>query len=268
MTIPLLTSLALAAIYPLCFWISDKDPLKNDFHKFHLGMPNCVGGVAVVALFFMNVPLCLKIAAVIWKVVFLFISYYYWRKGNVNPKVIAIPCLMGMVVFLFAQRYLIILPLSAYLQSVQAINAPAIIFSGILGGFIFCLSLYTMNLGHWYLNVHGLPIIHLKKAVYVFWFFLITRALWDIYAVFTMPAFSRGEMIPLFRFLGSMEGFFLNIAFFFGTLFPIVSLWFVKGTLEVKSTQSATGILYVILSAILIGDITYKYYVIRYGLGL
>ena len=63
-----------------------------------------------------------------------------------------------------------------------------------------------------------------------------------------------------------MEGIFLLVAFFFGTLFPLVSIYFVWGTLKVKSTQSATGILYVLLSAILIGDIAYKYYLLNYQL--
>jgi hypothetical protein len=63
-----------------------------------------------------------------------------------------------------------------------------------------------------------------------------------------------------------MEGIFLLVAFFFGTLFPLVSIYFVWGTLKAKSTQSATGILYVLLSAILIGDIAYKYYLLNYHL--
>ena len=264
-TIPLLTALILAAIYPLCFWIGHKDPLKNDFHKFHIGFPNCVGGVAVVGMLFMPLPLFLKAAAVLWKTILISISYFYWKKTTVNPLAITIPCLMGIFVFFAVLIELVVLPLT---QGANTVGVTPIIFSGILGGGVLCSSLYTMNLGHWYLNVHGLPVIHLKRAVYVFWFFLLVRALWDSYMILTAHVFSQGESISLLKFLGNMDGFFLSIAFFFGTLFPMVSLWFVKGTLDVKSTQSATGILYVILSAVLIGDITYKYYLIRYGLGL
>ena len=39
----------------------------------------------------------------------------------------------------------------------------------LLGGFILCSALFAMNLGHWYLNVHGLPIAHLKRAVKCVW---------------------------------------------------------------------------------------------------
>lgn len=265
LTIPLLTALIFASIYPLCFWISAREPLKNDFHKFHLGLPNFVGGVGVVGLWFMDVPLSLKIAAVLWKALFIFLSYRYWKKGAVNPRMITIPCVVGIGVFCLVLLELVILPLSfQFIASSMA----AIMVSAIVGGFILCSSFYTMNLGHWYLNVHGLPMSHLKRAVYVFWFFLILRALWDIWALLTVRILSRGEMIGLWQFVGQMDGFLLLIAFFFGTLFPIISLWFVKGTLDVKSTQSATGILYVVVSSVLVGDITYKYYLIRYGLGL
>ncbi len=264
-TIPLLTALLFASIYPLCFWISARDPLKNDFHKFHIGLPNFVGGVGVVGLLFMDVPLFLKVAAVLWKALFIFLSYHYWKKGTVNPRMITIPCVVGLGVFCLVLDHLVILPHSSQLI---ASSRAAIMGSAILDGFILCLSFYTMNLGHWYLNVHGLPMSHLKRAVYVFWFFLILRGLLDLWALLTMRIFSRGEMISLWQFVGQMDGFFLVIAFFFGTMFPIISLWFVKGTLDVKSTQSATGILYVVVSSVLIGDITYKYYLIRYGLGL
>lgn len=263
--IPLLTALIFASIYPLCFWISARDPLKNDFHKFHLGLPNFVGGVAVVGLLLMDVPLSLKIAAVLWKALFIFLSYRCWKKGPVNPLLITIPCVIGLGVFCLVLNQLVILSFSSQFI---ASSIAAIIASSILGGLILCSSFYAMNLGHWYLNVHGLPMSHLKRAVYVFWSFLILRALWDIWALLTIRILSRGEMISLGQFMGQMDGFLLLIAFFFGTLFPIISLWFVKGTLDVKSTQSATGILYVVVSSVLIGDITYKYYLIRYGLGL
>ena len=178
---------------------------------------------------------------------------------------IRIPCVVGIGVFCLALLELVILPISSQFI---ASSIAAMMVSAIVGGFILCSSFYAMNHGHWYLNVHGLPMSHLKRAVYVFWFFLILRALWDVLALLTMRILSRGEMIPLWKFMGQMDGFFLVIAFFFGTLFPIISLGFVKGTLDVKSTQSATGILYVVLSSVLIGDMTYKYYLIRYGLGL
>ena len=138
----------------------------------------------------------------------------------------------------------------------------------VLGGLIFSASLFTMNLGQWYLNVHGLPISHLRKASCVLGGFLFLRLIWDMLMISSGHILYDGNDISLIKFMSKIDGFFLLIALFFGTLFPLISLYFVKGTLDVKNTQSATGILYVILTSILIGDLTYKYYLIKFGIAL
>ena len=143
--IPLLTSLLFAAIYPLCFWISYKNPLTNKFHKFHLGLPNFVGGVVVVFILFMpGVPLYLKISALIWKALLLGISNYYWKRETANPFFISIPCVFGLVVFVFLLGELILAPLLQ--QKIIAVSyIPVINAMSILSGFVFCLSLFSMK---------------------------------------------------------------------------------------------------------------------------
>ncbi len=255
--ISLLTALLFSAVYPLCFWIHSKDPLKNNFHRFHVGLPAFVGGVAVAAIFFANCPSQLKTIALAWEILFLLICGYYWKKETVDPRIITIPCLLGIWVLCLVQSLILLKPVS--LTTMVPL---------VLGGIIFCSAIYAMNLGHWYLNIHGLPLGHLMRAVNVFWFFLGLRLLWDIFAILTTQVVSGGQGLLLWQFMQHLDGFFLWIAVFFGTLMPIGTLYFVRGTLLVKSTQSATGILYVILIAVLIGDITYKYYLIRYGVAL
>ena len=125
-----------------------------------------------------------------------------------------------------------------------------------------------MNLGHWYLNVHGLPIAHLNRAVSVLGGCLFIRALADVYFIFAQKLLYDGELISIFQFMLQFDGFFLWIALFFGTLFPLISLYFAKGALDVKNTQATTGILYAILCSVLIGDLTYKYYLIKFGVAL
>ena len=48
--IPLLTLLIFSVTYPLCFWLSARDPLKNKFHHFHIGLPNVTAGLCVVGM--------------------------------------------------------------------------------------------------------------------------------------------------------------------------------------------------------------------------
>jgi hypothetical protein len=254
--IPILTCLAFAVIYPLCFWISCQDPLKNKFHRFHVGVANVIGGVALVALLPLPFDTLSKTSLLLWFALLFIISAYVWNKDYPPAALITIPCLIGLAAFIQVQN--------------QMIGPPSLQLAvvGILSGLVLCSSLFAMNLGHWYLNVHGLPIGHLLRATYVFWGLVAIRLLWDIKEFLTAKILYQGDWLPLYQFLFHLDGFLLLIALFFGTLFPLIALYFVKGTLEVKSTQSATGILYVILSAVLIGDITYKYYLIKYGVYL
>ncbi len=258
MIIPLtvLTSFIFSVIYPLCFLISYKDPLKNNFHKFHIGLPNVVGGVTVVSLLFMDIPLATKLVVLLWKAVFIAASRISWKKQYPDALWMSIPSLLGIHAF-----YRVMTDLTSAAGLIPLI-------AWVLGGCIFCAALFAMNLGHWYLNVHGLPIAHLKRAVDVFGLFLILRFLWDIWFLAAGNVFYGGGWMSLWRFIVKLDGFFLLLAFVFGLLFPLASLYLIHGTLKLKNIQSTTGILYVILCAILIGDLTYKYYFIKFGIYL
>ncbi len=141
-------------------------------------------------------------------------------------------------------------------------------FIGLLGGLIYCAALFAMNLGHWYLNVHGLPMKHLIRSVDVFWFFIVLRAVWDVLIMCSGKILYNGDLISLIHFVSRFDGFLLWVGLFFGTIFPLISLYFAKEVLKLKNTQSATGILYVILCSVLLGDIAYKYYLTKYGIFL
>jgi len=254
-TITLITAFSFAAIYPFCFWISYKDPLKNGFHKFHLGLPNTIGGVVLVFIWLMEFPLPVKIIVTVWKAAFLSVSSYSWKKEFPKPGLVLIPCLLGVYGFISVQAHMI---------------GPGwkIASAGIISGSVFCASLYAMNLGHWYLNVHGLPIKHLMNSVNVFWAVLGARAVWDAGMLATGTVMYSGELIPLTDFIARSDGFLLMIGLFFGTFFPMITLYFVREVLKLKNTQSATGILYVILCSVLLGDLTYKYYLVKFGIPL
>ena len=253
--ISILIGLLFASIYLLCFLINAKDPIKSYVHRFHVGLANIIGALAVLGILTTQISVPLKIPALTWLGIFLFLSWRLWQEECLSCSLAVIPSGIGLWVYGLVHQ--------------QFIGGSVLsILGSILGGIILCLSAFSMNLGHGYLNIHGLPIRHLKRTVDVFIYFLGLRALWDLFYFGMGKVFYEGERIPLCHFSQTMDGFFLWIALFFGTVFPLVSLFFVKGTLAVKSTQSATGILYVILTAVCIGEITYKYYLIKFGLPL
>lgn len=252
--ISLLTALLFSALYPLCFLISFRNPLKNNFHRFHLGLSCCVAGLSTIVFWFY--PSAMQeqqITLIIWSILLLSVSGYYWKKSSVNPAIITLPSIVGTIITL------------QILNTWIPVNFWVALLT-ILAGIIFCASLFAMNLGHWYLNVHGLPLSHLRRSVYVFWVAVALRAIVDGYLLFSQKIIIHGELFSVHKFILTIEGFLLIIAILFGTIFPLICLYFVKGTLDVKSTQSATGILYAILCSVVIGDITYKYYLLKYGI--
>lgn len=251
--IPLLTFLMFSVTYPLCFWLSARDPLKKNFHHFHIGLPNVTAGLTVLGLYLLAAPQYIMFKGYVWLALFFLATFEYWKKETVNPVIITIISLLGFKLYMKAHAHFLGWDQSAVIAS-------------LLAGLILSAALYAMNLGHWYLNVHGLPLTHLKKATIALGVLLGLRLLWDVFMFFTSTVMFGGEMVPMLKFVTHMEGLFLLVAFFFGTLFPLISIYFVWGTLQAKSTQSATGILYVLLSAILIGDIAYKYYLLNYKL--
>ena len=132
--ISLLTALLVAAIYPLSFWISAKDPLKNYFHRFHLGLANVLCGIGAAALSTMPVGNVLTFAVFFWLGILLIMTWKCWAKESVSPILITIPSLLGLYVI--------------YQLSVSWFNSPAAFFFFVLGGCVFCSSLFAMNLGY------------------------------------------------------------------------------------------------------------------------
>ena len=214
-----------------------------------LGVTTIVYWVSPVAV------IDIKYSLLIWTGALLLVSAYYWPKVSPNPVALTIVFAIGLTAII------------KILNTWTPVTPIGIVMTT-LGGMIFCASLFAMNLGHWYLNVHGLPISHLLRSVYVFWGLCALRAVLDIYLLATQTILWRGEPYSMVQFLSTIEGFLVLLAILFGTVFPLICLYFVKGTLDVKSTQSATGILYAILCGVVIGDITYKYYFLKYGIVL
>jgi hypothetical protein len=251
--IPLLTFLIFSVTYPLCFLLSAREPLKNNFHHFHIGLPCVTAGLSVLGMWMLGVSPAVLSIAFVWLLILFTIASFSWEKESVLPFSVVIMTAAGLWVFWIT-----------YMEILSTDAAGGLSF--ILSGLILSAALYAMNLGHWYLNVHGLPLDHLKKATIALGILLAVRLCWDIVMLFSVNTVYREEIMSISRFLFTLDGIFLLVAFFFGTLFPLISIYFVWGTLKAKSTQSATGILYVLLSAILIGDIAYKFYLLNYGL--
>jgi len=253
--VPLLSFLAFGITYPLFLWLSVQDPIKNNFHRFHLGCPTVIAGFSVIWLFFLPVEQGLKNMALLWLAAALAVNALFWNKEKVHLLTVTLLSLWGMK--LFAIVYAALVRPDAMQTAI-----------GIFAGSIVAGAFYAMNLGHFYLNVHGLRMDHLKKAVVALAVLLALRLAWNAYYLAVEKVMHAGEMRAAWTFINSLDGFLLWVAIFFGTVFPLGGSYFAFGTLKLKNTQATTGILYALLSAILLGDLAYKYYLLKFNIPL
>jgi protein NrfD len=126
----------------------------------------------------------------------------------------------------------------------------------------------AMVLGHWYLVVLDLPISALRRLTILLAVGLAVRAA-VVGLVLVGPVHAGVEEArAVAAGLWSPDGVFVWMRLLFGLAGPLSLLWFVWKTVEIRSTQSATGILYVQLFLVLAGELLAKYLRVAAGFPL
>ena len=126
----------------------------------------------------------------------------------------------------------------------------------------------AMILGHWYLVVLDLPISALRRLTLLLIVALVLRTA-AVAAALIGPFHVGYEDARLVAAgLWSPDGVFVWMRLLFGVAGPLSLVWFIWKTVEIRSTQSATGILYVQLFLVLSGELLAKYLRVAAGLPL
>jgi hypothetical protein len=108
----------------------------------------------------------------------------------------------------------------------------------------------AMVLGHWYLTIPTLDVLHLRRLNRVT---AISMASCLVLLLITCATFSRrldSAQTPLF---GPWGLFYLGTRLAVGLALPLVFAWMTAGSLDFQNTRSATGILYASTILVLIG---------------
>lgn len=133
----------------------------------------------------------------------------------------------------------------------------------LLGG-----TLATMLLGHWYLVAHGLSFGVLGRLVWLVLGALILRIVGVVWAAFAQ----RDVWGVMWGNAGGLTGFFLGDGMFagaralFGLVLPLVLVLMVHQCVKIKSNQSATGILYVMVAFVILGEAIAKHMLVSNSL--
>jgi hypothetical protein len=126
----------------------------------------------------------------------------------------------------------------------------------------------AMVLGHWYLVVLDLPITALRRLTVLLAVALVLRTAVVALALVGPVHAGLADARAVAAGLWSPDGVFVWMRMLFGLAGPLSLLWFIWKTVEIRSTQSATGILYVQLFLVLAGELLAKYLRVAAGFPL
>jgi hypothetical protein len=126
----------------------------------------------------------------------------------------------------------------------------------------------AMILGHYYLVILDLPIAALRRLTVLLIAGLLVRSVVVGIALAAGDAGAYQDLSAVAAGLWSPDGVFVWMRLLFGLAGPLSLLWFIWKTVEIRSTQSATGILYVQLFLVLSGELLAKYLRVAAGFAL
>ncbi|HEX7613790.1 MAG TPA: hypothetical protein VF554_00810 [Thermoanaerobaculia bacterium] len=137
-----------------------------------------------------------------------------------------------------------------------------------LGALLFGAAYVAMNVGHWYLVSSSLPFGLLVRATEAFAALAVLRAAYAAVALGVVAHASTGDAgEALASLLDPMrDGFFFWSRVLWGLVAPLLLAPFVVKTARMKSNQAATGLLYVGLVFVLVGELLAAYLTLRSGL--
>jgi hypothetical protein len=126
----------------------------------------------------------------------------------------------------------------------------------------------AMVLGHFYLVVLDLPITALRRLTMLLIVALGLRTVAVAVALVGPVHAGYAEARLVASGLWSADGIFVWMRLLFGIAGPLSLVWFIWKTVEIRSTQSATGILYVQLFLVLAGELLATYLRVAAGFPL
>ncbi len=166
---------------------------------------------------------------------------------------------LGLPRMAYPLTALLVLGASAWLLMASRSDSAAVwAFNAIsrhASAFLMGSTLTAMLLGHHYLTAPAMSIEPLKRYVGLMGVALVLRggiaALGLLLAKSLAAGAGSGSLLPDFD-----SGLFLLMRWGMGFLAPVIATYLAWKTAQIRSTQSATGILYVALALVLVGELS------------
>ena len=124
----------------------------------------------------------------------------------------------------------------------------------------------AMLLGHWYLVLPGLDIRHLKKMVEFLGICVGARLGFGVLSLSIARPLPSLGVASAWWVAGRMAAFFFWQRVAIGLVAPAILVVLVSRTVRISSTQSATGLLYVTMIFVLVGELISRYLYLTLGI--
>ncbi len=134
----------------------------------------------------------------------------------------------------------------------------------LLGGLLLGFALASMLLGHWYLNTPSMQLTPLRRLLVALLVIALLRGLFDMLSIFSVAttvvsSAAHGATMPSSFWTVVSLRWLSGIV---GTILLTTMSWL---TLRIPNTQSATGILYVVVVFVFLGELSSFWLAANYG---
>lgn len=129
------------------------------------------------------------------------------------------------------------------------------------------ISNFAMILGHYYLVVPKLSVEPLIYCLYIFWTVMFMKLMSSLAIIFSdaKPYLEEGTYLGdgyMYNWL------FVSMRYLWGYAAPLILSFFTFRLCKLRSTQSATGVLYIVEFFVIVGELISVYLMAKHGLPL
>jgi hypothetical protein len=144
----------------------------------------------------------------------------------------------------------------------------AFILSALFASAVLGLSSCAMLFGHWYLIDRNMPIYYLRAFVRMLLIALIAEVATLGFVALTMTLFGGATARSALETLAGSDTALLAFRLAIGPAASIVLAWMCWQTLKIPQTMAATGLLYVTVLSVLVGELLGRFILFRTSLPL
>jgi hypothetical protein len=140
--------------------------------------------------------------------------------------------------------------------------------SGIFSAAVLGLASGGMLFGHWYLIDPNLPVDYLRTIVRLLGIALVAELVVLIAVVATMGLFGGHASTQAVANLFDSDAILLGMRLVLGPVASIILAWMTWQTLKIPQTMAATGLLYIAVMSVLVGELMGRFILFRTALPL